>query len=354
MNARSQAFFWLAALAAALLLVWLLGPVLFPFVLGAGLAWLLDPAATWLERRGTPRLPAAMLAMAGFLGAGLAAFLLVVPPVGLQTAELFQQLPLFLSGLVKFIGPLLVQAGISHAAELEQGMLGGIETMSLVVWGLIDGFNLLGNGASVFQAAALLTITPVTAFYLLLQWPDVVAAIDDGLPRDHAEAVRGIAREIDGVLKEFLRGSFLLGAALAAFYGAALSLTGLAYGLAIGLLVGVLSFIPYVGTLFGLVLSLGIAFIQYWPEWLQVAVVVPGIFAAGQLLANYVLIPRIIDPRLVLHPLWLIFGLAAGGALFGLVGILFSVPAIATLGVLARFLVQRYKGSSLYRGSGGA
>ncbi len=353
MNARSQAFFWLAALAAALLLVWLLGPVLFPFVLGAGIAWLLDPAAAWMERRGMPRLPAAALVMGGFLGAGLAAFLLVLPPVGLQTAELLRQLPLFLSGLVKFIGPLLVQAGISQAAELEQGVLGGIETMSAVVWGLVNGLSLLGNGAAVFQAAALLTITPVTAFYLLLQWPDVVAAIDDGLPRDHAEAVRGIARDIDGVLKGFLRGSFLLGAALAAFYGAALSLTGLAYGFAIGLLVGVLSFIPYVGTVFGLVLSLGIAFIQYWPEWLRIALV-PGIFAAGQLLANYVLVPRIIDPRLVLHPLWLIFGLAAGGALFGLVGILFSVPAVAILGVLARFLAQRYKGSSLYRGSGQA
>lgn len=353
MNARSQAFFWLSALAAALLLVWLLGPVLFPFVLGAGLAWLLEPAAAWLERRGTPRLAAAALVMAGLLGAGFAAFLLVVPPVRLQTGELLQQLPVFLSGLFQFIGPLLAQAGLGHAAELGQEMLSGFETMTAVVWGLVNGLSLLGNGAAVFHAAALLTITPVTAFYLLLQWPDVVAALDDGLPRDHAEAVRGIVRDIDGVLKGFLRGSLVLGAALAAFYGIALSLAGLAYGLAIGLLVGVLSFVPYAGTIFGLVLSTGIALIQYWPEWLRVAVV-PGIFLAGQLLANYVLVPRIIDPRLVLHPLWLIFGLMAGGALFGLVGVLFSVPAVATLGVLARFLVQRYKGSSLYRGAGKA
>ena len=353
MNAWSQALFWLSALAAALLLVWLLGPVLFPFVIGAALAWLLDPAAAWLERRGTSRRRAAALIMASFLGAGLAAFLVVIPPVGLQTAELLRQLPALLSGLVQFIGPLLVQAGISHAAGLEQGAMGGIQTMAGVIIGVLDGLSLLGNGAAVLQVAALLTITPLTAFYLLLQWPDVIAALDDGLPRDHAEAVREVARDIDGVLKGFLHGSLVLGAALAAFYGIALSLAGLAYGLAIGLLVGVLSFVPYVGTILGLAASLGIAMIQYWPEWVRVAVVVPGIFAAGQLLANYVLIPRIIDPRLVLHPLWLIFGLVAGGALFGLAGVLFSVPAVAILGVLARFLVKRYKDSSLYRGAGG-
>ncbi len=353
MNARSQALFWLSALAAALLAVWLLGPVLFPFVLGAALAWLLDPAAAWLERRGMSRLRAAALVMASFLGAGIAAFLFVIPPVWLQTAELLQQLPELLSSLVKFLGSLLVQAGISHAAGLEQGVLSGIQTMTGVVIGVLDGLSLLGNGAAVLQAVALLTITPLTAFYLLLQWPEVVAALDDGLPRDHAEAVRGVARDINGVLKGFLQGSLVLGAALAAFYGVALSLAGLAYGFAIGLLVGVLSFVPYVGTILGLVASLGIALIQYWPEWIHVAVVVPGIFAAGQLLSNYVLIPRIIDPRLVLHPLWLIFGLVAGGALFGLVGVLFSAPAVAIIGVLARFLVKRYKDSSLYREAGG-
>ena len=178
------------------------------------------------------------------------------------------------------------------------------------------------------NAATLLTITPLTTFYVLKQWPGIVATVDDWLPRDHADTVRGIMRDIDVVLKGFLHGSVLVCAALGTFYGIALSLAGLDYGLTIGLLTGLLSFIPYVGTIFGLAASVGVAFLQFWPEWIRIAVIL-GIFLAGQLLADYVLTPRIMGSRLAVHPLWLIFGLFAGGALFGFVGLLLSVPATA-------------------------
>ena len=354
MNARSQTWFWLLVLAAALLLVWLLSAVLLPFVLGIALAYALDPAATGLERRGCSRLAATVLIGAGFFGAGLLLLLLIVPPVLEQVADLLQRLPGMVSRLVQSVGPLLERAlntiGAEQPEGLHQTMAGNLQRLATLALGLIRG--LVGGGTAIVNAATLLTITPLTTFYVLKQWPGIVATVDDWLPRDYADTVRGIMRDIDVVLKGFVHGSVLVCAALGTFYGIALSLAGLDYGLTIGLLTGILSFIPYVGTIFGLVASAGVAFLQFWPEWIRIAVIL-GIFLTGQLLADYVLTPRIMGSRLAVHPLWLIFGLFAGGALFGFVGLLLSVPATAAIGVLTRFFIGRYKESPLYRGAGG-
>ena len=355
MNARSQALFWLLVLAVTLLLVWLLSAILFPFLLGIALAYALDPAAAALERRGCSRTAATVLIGAGFFGAGLVLLLLLVPPVAGQAADLLQRLPGLVARLVDAVGPLLTRAlsaiGADQPEGLHQTMAGNLQRMAALGLALLKG--VLGGGAAVVNVATLLTITPLTTFYVLRQWPGIVRTVDGWLPRDHADAVRGIMRDIDVVLKGFLHGSVIVCAALAAFYGVALSLAGLDYGLTIGLATGALSFIPYVGTLFGLVSSVGVALLQYWPEWIPIAVVL-GIFLAGQILADYVLTPRVMGSRIAVHPLWLIFSLLAGGTLFGFVGMLLSIPATAAVGVLARFFIGRYKQSSLYRGAGGA
>jgi len=355
MNARSQALFWLLVLAAALLLIWFLSAVLLPFVLGIALAYSLDPAATWLERRGCSRTVSTVLIGAGFFAVALVLLLLLIPPVAQQAADLLQRLPGLVARLVESLGPLLARVlsaiGAEQPEALHQNVAGNMQRMAALGLTLVKG--LVGGGAAVVNVATLLTITPLTTFYLLRQWPGIVATVDDWLPRDHAETVRGIMRDIDVVLKGFLHGSVIVCASLAGFYGVALSLAGLDYGLTIGLVTGALSFIPYVGTLFGLVASVGVACLQFWPEWIRIAVVL-GIFLAGQLLADYVLTPRVMGSRLSVHPLWLIFGLFAGGALFGFVGMLLSVPATAAIGVLTRFFIGRYKESSLYRGTGGA
>ena len=355
MNARTQAWFWLLVLAAALLLIWLLSAVLLPFVLGIALAYALDPAATRLERHGCSRTAATVLIGAGFFGAGLLVLLLLIPPVAEQATDLLQRLPALVSRLVQAVGPLLARAlnaiGADQPEGLHQTMAGNLQRLTRLGVGLFQG--LASGGAAVVNIATLLTITPLTTFYLLRQWPGIVTTVDDWLPRDHADTVRGIMRDIDVVLKGFLHGSVIICAALAAFYGVALSLAGLDYGLTIGLLTGALSFIPYVGAIFGLVASVGVAVLQFWPEWVRIAVVL-GIFLVGQLLADYVLTPRVMGSRIAVHPLWLIFGLFAGGALFGFVGLLLSVPATAAIGVLTRFFIGRYKDSTLYRGTGGA
>ena len=355
MNARSQALSWLLVLAITLLLVWLLSAILFPFLLGIALAYALDPAATALERRGCSRTAATVLIGAGFFGAGLVLLLLLVPPVTGQAADLLQRLPGLVARLVDAVGPLLTRAlnaiGADQPEGLHQTMAGNLQRLAALGLALLKG--VLGGGAAVVNVATLLTITPLTTFYVLRQWPGIVRTVDDWLPRDHADAVRGIMRDIDVVLKGFLHGSVIVCAALAAFYGIALSLAGLDYGLTIGLATGALSFIPYVGTLFGLLSSMGVALLQFWPEWIPIAVVL-GVFLAGQILADYVLTPRVMGSRIAVHPLWLIFGLLAGGTLFGFVGMLLSIPATAAVGVLARFFIGRYKQSSLYRGAGDA
>ena len=355
MNARSQTLFWLLVLAAALLLVWLLSAILFPFVLGIALAYFLDPAAAWLERRGWSRMAATVLIGAGFFGAGLLLLLLLIPPVVEQAADLLQRLPGLVSRLVQSIGPLLARAlnaiGADQPEGLHQTVAGNLQRTAALGLKLLKG--LMGGGAAVINVASLLTITPLTTFYVLRQWPGIIATVDGWLPRDHADTVRGIMRDIDVVLKGFLHGSVIVCAALAAFYGIALSLVGLDSGLTIGLATGALSFIPYVGTIFGLFASVGVAFLQFWPDWIRIAMIL-GVFLVGQLLADYVLTPRVMGSRLAVHPLWLLFGLFAGGTLFGFVGMLLSVPATAAIGVLTRFFIGRYKDSSLYRGTGGA
>jgi predicted PurR-regulated permease PerM len=213
--------------------------------------------------------------------------------------------------------------------------------------------RVLERSMALFNIVALLSITPLVAFYLLRDWPKVVATVDGWLPRRHAETIRAQAREVDRVLAGFARGSATVCLVLAGFYGVSLSLVGLDFGLTIGLVAGAVSFIPYIGTIFGLVSSVGVALFQFWPEWVRVLVVL-AIFFSGQLLSDYVLTPRLVGEQVGLHPLWVIFGLFAGGALFGFVGLLIAVPVCAVIGVLARFAVGRYKESPLYLGRGGS
>jgi predicted PurR-regulated permease PerM len=211
--------------------------------------------------------------------------------------------------------------------------------------------DVVSQGLALANVLSLLAITPLVAFYLLRDWPLIIAEIDSWLPRAHAETVREQAHEIDVVLAGFARGAAIVCVALSAFYAVALSVVRLDFALVIGVTAGALSFVPYLGFAIGLASSVGIALWQFWPDWLRVALVLV-IFLVGQVLSDYVLTPRLVGERTGLHPLWVIFGVFAGGALFGFVGMLLAVPACAAIGVLARFAVARYKESETYRGRG--
>jgi predicted PurR-regulated permease PerM len=194
---------------------------------------------------------------------------------------------------------------------------------------------------------SLLVVTPVVAFYLLLDWDRMIATLDDLSPRSQRETVRAIARDMNRAVAGFLRGQSLVCLFLGLWYGIGLSLVGLNFGFLIGIGAGLLSFVPYVGSLTALVLSAGIAIVQGWPSWwlFGLSMLVIGI---GQFLEGYVLTPRLVGASVGLHPVWLMFALFAFGSLFGFTGLILAVPVAAIIGVLCRFAVSRYVDSPLY------
>jgi predicted PurR-regulated permease PerM len=217
---------------------------------------------------------------------------------------------------------------------------GWIVTLLTSVWsGSMALVNLL----------SLLIVTPIVAFYLLADWDHLVARVDHWLPRDHAEAVRAVARDIDAAMAGFIRGQGTVCLLLGAFYAVALTLAGLKFGLAIGLGAGLLTFIPYVGAIVGGVLAVGVALVQFWPDFGSILVIV-AIFAVGQFIEGNFLSPKLVGKSVGLHPVWLMFALFAFGYVFGFVGLLLAVPLAAAAGVLVRFALAQYLASKLYLG----
>jgi predicted PurR-regulated permease PerM len=206
------------------------------------------------------------------------------------------------------------------------------------------------RGLALVNLLSLLLITPVVAFYLLADWPRVVARIDAALPRDHAPTIRTLAGEINAAVAAFVRGQGTVCLILAVIYSVGLSLIGLRYGLLIGLTAGLMSFVPYIGWALGFILSSVVAIAQGWPE-LALLLKVAGLFAATSALDAALLSPRIVGPRVGLHPVWLIFAVLAFGALLGIVGVLIAVPVAAAIAVLVRFALRLYLDSDIYRGS---
>lgn len=344
MAAREHLVFWLSILAAFVLLLWLLADVLLPFVLGMAIGYIFDPVVAGLERRGVPRAITAAALIFGSYAVGIAAFVLVFPIVAEQAAALWAQLPSLIDAAMGHVRALLARFGASAGGTSGEAAM---ERLAGPLAGFATG--LVGRGLALLNVGMLLAITPLVAFYLLRDWPKIVAQVDGWLPRDHAPTIRALALEVDRVLAGFVRGTAILCVAQAVFYAVALSLAGLDYGLVVGLVAGLLSFVPYLGAGFGLVASGGLALWQFWPSWPRVLLVL-GIFAAGQVLQDYVLAPRLLATRVALHPLWVIFAVLAGGALFGVLGVLLAVPTVAAIGVLARFGLERYRKSSLFHG----
>jgi predicted PurR-regulated permease PerM len=212
--------------------------------------------------------------------------------------------------------------------------------------------GLLTSALSVINAIVFIVVVPVVAFYLLLDWDNMVTRIDSWLPRDHRETIRAIARDIDKVLAGFVRGQVSVCIALGTFYAVALMLAGLDFGLIVGAIAGLITFIPYIGALIGGALAIGLALFQFWGEWLNIGIIA-AIFAAGQFLEGNIITPRFVGKSVGLHPVWLLFALSAFGTVFGFVGMLVAVPVAAAIGVLARFGIGQYLGSRLYTGLAG-
>jgi len=349
--AQRRAAFWVALLVGLGILLWLLGSILLPFVLGMAIAYFLSPLIQQLEQRGISRTIAAGGLVVGFIVVTGVALVFLVPLVVEQVTALVQRLPDLVAWLRQSLLPIVARFagrfGLRIAPVVSQPSPEMVQRVAGFVSGLATG--LLSGGLALVNALALLAITPVVAFYLLRDWPKIVRDVDSWLPRDHADTIREQMRAIDGVLAGFARGAALVCLVLGAFYAVALTLAGLEFGLLIGLAAGAISFIPYLGVIVGFTTSVGVALYQFWGDWGWIALVA-GIFVAGQILQDYFLTPRLVGEKVGLHPLWVIFGVLAGGVLFGFVGVLLAVPACAVIGVVVRFAIARYKDSEVYLG----
>jgi len=209
--------------------------------------------------------------------------------------------------------------------------------------------TVLASTLKLFDIVILFVVSPVVAFYLLLDWDNMVAKIDSWVPRDHLDTVRRLAVEMDGAMAAFMRGQITVMVFLGTFYAAGLMLIGLEFGAFVGLFAGLISFIPYVGSLVGGALAIGLALFQFWGEWGWIAAVL-AVFGLGQFIEGNILTPKLVGSSVGLHPVWLMFALSAFGVMFGFFGLLIAVPAAAMIGVLARFALGEYLGGRLYTG----
>jgi predicted PurR-regulated permease PerM len=352
MTLQRQMTFWFAALLFVCALLWLFSDILLPFVAGLALAYFLDPVADFLERHGLPRLAATLVILGASLLVVVLALVLVVPLLGGQAIALMEKLPGYAEALAALVNEVLPES----VKEYLRSQVGGGSNAAADIAGKATDIltallkSLWSGGLALVNLAALMVVTPVVAFYMLNDWDRMIAKIDGWLPREHAEVVRSLAGEVDRTLAGFIRGQGTLCLTLGAFYALALIAAGLNFGLLIGLTAGALSFIPYVGVLVGGVLSIGMAAVQFWPEWPRIAIVV-AIFALGQFLEGNVLSPKLVGSSVGLHPVWLMFALFAFGYLFGFVGMLVAVPLAAVAGVLVRFALRQYLASRLYLGT---
>jgi predicted PurR-regulated permease PerM len=209
--------------------------------------------------------------------------------------------------------------------------------------------SLWSGGQALISVLSLVVVTPVVAFYLLYDWHRMIITVDTWIPRHHRATVHALAREMNEAIAGFVRGQTAVCLILGSYYAVALTFAGLSFGLLIGLASGLITFIPYVGSMTGLVVALGVAVAQFWPEYTPILIVL-GIFFVGQFLEGYVLSPKLVGESIGLHPVWLMFALFAFGYLFGFVGLLIAVPLAAIMGVLVRFALRRYLESPFYTG----
>jgi predicted PurR-regulated permease PerM len=348
LNLRTQVLFWLGALASLLIFLWVFSSILLPFILGMALAYLLDPIADRLETGGMNRFWATItiVVLTVFVVALVA--LIVVPLLVDQLAGFLDRLPSYAAQ---------VQGVVNSFLETRVGQYfktqGGGPNVDQVVshgasWAATVFASVWAGGQAVINVISLVVVTPVVAFYLLYDWDRMLNRIDELMPREHADTIRALGRSINRAIGGFVRGQGAVCLILGLFYAISLSLIGLNFGFLIGCVAGVISFIPFVGSIVGFVLSVGVALVQFWPEWLWV-LGVAGIFAVGQFIEGNILQPRLVGSSIGVHPVWLMFALFAFGSLFGFVGVLLAVPVTAALGVLVRFAVEQYRLSALYR-----
>ncbi len=341
--------FWLTIGIIFLVFIYLIRSVLLPFVLGTLIAYFLDPAADKLEKYKFSRtLATSTIILSFFIIIGLLS-LLIIPTIFNQISGLVTDLPTYLKEVeIKYEKQLFSWLGTlphNYTESIKSAATNFSGVMVKLAGDMAGGLFL--SGMAVVNMLSLILITPVVAFYLLRDWDVVKFRFFNLLPRKHEAIIHEQLMLIDATLAGFIRGQINVCLLLGAFYAIGLSLVGLKFGILIGMATGILVILPYVGLLFGMATGLTIAFFQFgtWEGVIPVLLV----FIAGQVLEGNFITPKLVGEKVGLHPVWIIFGLLAGAALFGFVGVLIAVPVSAVIGVVIRFALTRYLASPYYQ-----
>ncbi len=355
MTLSRQVLFWGIAFVVTVLALWLVRDILLPFVAGIALAYFLDPLATRLEKLGINRLLASIFILAVFVLLFLLLVITIVPVISTQLGAFVDRLPAYVTRLRSLIAdpsrPWLARVVGEGFADPEAAI--GELVKQGAGWVAAFLRSLWSGGQALISLFSLLVVTPVVAFYLLYDWHRMTTAVDSWVPLPYRQTVRELAREMNNAIAGFVRGQTGVCLILGSFYAFALTVVGLNFGFLIGLIAGLITFVPYVGSLTGLVLAGGVAVAQFYPDWTSILMVL-GIFFFGQFVEGNFLAPKLVGESVGLHPVWLIFSLFAFGYLFGFVGLLLAIPLAASIGVLARFALRQYLASAFYTGAGGS
>ncbi len=341
---------WLSIFIFFCIAVYTLRSVLMPFVAGIVIGYLLDPWADKFEKMGINRTASTILVMLLVVLILVPSLLMLLGIIDDQLGHFIKAVPGYLSSLLKKLEPFFAEMQDTFPGlqpdkikeYIQSNMSNGLKFLGNILRSLISGSFAFVNIMS------LILITPVVAFYMLRDWDKFIANVDSLLPKHSKKAIEQQAREIDNILSSFIRGQLSVCVLLGTFYGLGLYFVGLDLGVLVGFLSGIISFIPYVGSIFGFVVSITIACAQF--DTLLPIIKVISVFAIGQFIEGNFLTPKLVGDSVGLHPVWIMFALLAGGVLLGFLGLMIAVPVAAIIGVLVRHALINYKESSLYKG----
>ncbi len=349
--------FWSAVFLAVILFIKIFSSILFPFVVSLIIAYLLNPIIDWMVDKKIRRVYAVLIVLSIFILAIIGILMWVVPILYVQIGSFLRDFSFVTEELFNKI-----QAGISYFSlnipffdvNIDQSLEEQVKTLisqhSGSLWNLMQNIlvTIFGTGARIISVLSLIFLTPVISFYLLLDWNKLVTSIRNAIPLYYAQYAKEILGEMEYVLAGFLRGQLLVCTILAIWFSISLSIIGLPYGALIGIIIGLVAFIPYLGTWIGVILGLGTAIAQFNNILPIIAVAI--VLILGQLAESNYLSPKLVGDRVNLHPVWVIFALFASAIIAGFTGILLAVPVAACIGVLVRFIMQRYRESGFYLG----
>lgn len=339
---------WLALFIIFCVSVYVLRSVLLPFVTGLVIGYLLDPFASRLEKLGINRTLATFCVLLLVVIIVVPALIMLFGVIDEQLGHFISVIPDYIASFVKKIEPFINELHTRFPAleadkfktYLKDNMANNLKIIGSFIRSIVT------SGFAIFNLISLLLITPVVTFYMLRDWDKFIAKIDSLLPRSSKKSIRDQAHQIDKTLAGFLRGQLSVCILLGTFYSLGLYFVGLDLGVLVGFIAGVISFIPYVGSIVGFIISMSIAFAQF--DSMMPILQVVFVFGLGQFIEGNFLTPKLVGDNVGLHPVWIMFALLSGGVLLGFLGLMIAVPVAAIIGVLIRHAIENYKKSSLY------